>query len=178
MVHTAEASVESIQSSLDSKALGVLEGDGDALEPPLEVEVTRETDVIGCLAKAGLLVEGELTEEGIGFGAEAATVFDSKGMVVGRQDELGSEHGSISLAFVLFGFAGGSAGADMGEMTTRGSSSDSGDVPVVSRIGSDEAVWNDPGSVSSSSTGAEASFDFSTRVGDAGRTVDILGDSS
>ena len=53
-----------------------------------------------------------------------------------------------------------------------------GDVPVVSRIGSDEAVWNDPGSVSSSSTGAEASFDFSTRVGDAGRTVDILGDSS
>jgi hypothetical protein len=53
--------------------LGVLEGDGEALQPTFEVDFARVEETIGGVAEAGLLMEAEFAE-GEGFGAEAAKV--------------------------------------------------------------------------------------------------------
>ena len=126
MVHTAIAGMESIEGRLHAEALGVLEGYRDALKPAFEVQLAGVTDAIGRLIESVLKVEGEHTEEGIGFGAKAASVFNGEGMVVGRLDELGLEHGGVSLTFQQFDSAGRIAGVEMGKMTPGRSRGDSG----------------------------------------------------
>ncbi len=76
-------------------------------------------------------MEGEFADEGDGFGAEPAIVFDGKGMVVVVvEDEVFSEHLGVVLAFVAFGPAGGCAGYYVGEVASDAGGYDKGDVPV------------------------------------------------
>ncbi len=76
-------------------ALGGLEGHRQALEPAVDEKLSGGEEFIGGLSKAGLLVKGELAEEGDGvatIGAHTASVLDGEGVVVGAEEDLGLKH--------------------------------------------------------------------------------------
>lgn len=63
-------------------------------------------------------------------------------------------------------------------MTAGGCGSDGSYIPVVARVGADEAVGDNPGAIASGRPAAQAGFDFRTIVGDAVGAVNVASDCS